>query len=170
MNRPANNEYDPYFQRYLGQVPEGEFGFLFDESTSKVVQFFGSIPNEKHDFSYSIGKWSIKTVLMHLIDTERVFAYRALVTSRGDVSTQLQPFDEDAYAAATDVSTRSMDSLLEEFLAVRRTTALLFEHMTDAESAIIGKGPTHGISARAIAFILIGHVQHHVSVVQERYL
>ena len=170
MNRPTTNEYDPYFQRYLDQVAAGEFGFLFEESTTNVVQFFGSIPKEKHDFSYASGKWSIKTVLMHLIDTERVFAYRALVTSRGDVATQLQPFDEDAYAAATDLSTRPMDSLLEEFLAVRRNSALLFEHMTDEESSIIGKGPTHGISARAIAFILIGHVQHHVSVVQERYL
>ncbi len=170
MNRPTTNEYDPYFQRYLDQVAAGEFSFLIEESTTKVVHFFGSISKEKHDFSYASGKWSIKTVLMHLIDTERVFAYRSLVTSRGDVATQLQPFDEDAYAEATDVSTRSMDSLLEEFLAVRRTTALLFEHMTDAESAIIGKGPTHGISARAIAFILIGHVQHHVSVVQRRYL
>ena len=170
MNRPTINEYDSYFQRYLDQVPNGDFAFLFEESTSNVMQFFGSIPKEKHDFSYTSGKWSIKTVLMHLIDTERVFAYRALVTSRGDVDTQLQPFDEDEYASATDLSTRSIDSLLEEFLAVRRTTALLFEHMTDAESAIIGKGPTHGISARAIAFILIGHVQHHVSVVQERYL
>ena len=170
MNRPTINEYDSYFQRYLDQVPNGDFAFLFEESTSNVMQFFGSIPKEKHDFSYTSGKWSIKTVLMHIIDTERVFAYRALVTSRGDSATQLQPFDEDAYAAAVDVCGRTMESLMEEFLAVRRSTSLLFEHMTDAQSAILGKGPTHAISARALGFILIGHVQHHLGVIQERYL
>lgn len=170
MNRPTLNEYDPYFQRYLNVVPEGEYAVLFEESTAKVVQFFERIPIEKHDYAYASGKWSVKAVLMHMIDTERVFAYRALVTSRGDSATQLQPFDEDAYAAAVDVSGRTMESLMEEFLAVRRSTSLLFEHMTDAQSAVLGKGPTHAISARALGFILIGHVQHHLGVIQERYL
>lgn len=170
MNRPNVNEYDPYFQRYLDLVPEGDFTSLFQQGTQAVIEFFGDVPLKKHDYAYASGKWSVKAVLMHMIDTERVFAYRALVTSRGDSATQLQPFDEDAYAAAVDVSGRTMESLMEEFLAVRRSTSLLFEHMTDAQSALLGKGPTHAISARALGFILIGHVQHHLGVIKERYL
>lgn len=168
MQRPTSAEYAPYAQQYMDAVPDGEFHYLLNENTEDVLQFFGGLPLQKHGFTYSEGKWTVKQVLQHIIDTERVFSYRALVTSRGDRS-PLPAFEENDYAAKADASDRSMESLLEEFAAVRQSTSLLFATMTDADSAFLGNGPAHPVSARALGYMLIGHARHHSAVVKERY-
>jgi uncharacterized damage-inducible protein DinB len=152
----------------MDEVPDGDFHQLLKENTSDVLNFFGSLPPQKHSHTYAKGKWTVKQVLQHIIDTERVFSYRALVVSRGDLA-QLPAFDEDDYVAKADTSDRSMQSLLEEFAAVRQSTAMLFANMTNADSAFLGNGPAHPVSARALGFMLIGHARHHLQVVADRY-
>lgn len=170
MNKPQPTEHHPYFQRYIDLVRDGDFQTLLPANTQAAVDFFTSIPPEKHNYQYDVDKWTIKQVLMHIIDTERVFSYRALVCLRGDSSITLPPMDEDHYAAHVDISHRSMQSLVDEFVAVRLNTALLFQHATEEQTTFLATMPTHAVSARALAFILLGHTLHHMKVIQERYL
>ncbi len=126
--------------------------------------------HEKLDYKYASDKWTVKEVLMHIIDTERVFSYRALVAARGDNMTLHQRMDEELYANNVDASRRTLQSLLSEFSAVRSSTDCLFENLTDAQSKRLCNIATHPMSTRAIAYFLIGHVQHHLNVIEERYL
>jgi hypothetical protein len=125
---------------------------------------------EKLDYKYAPGKWTIKELLMHLIDTERVFAYRALVAARGDTSTPHYRMDEELYASNVDVSQRTLESLILEFQAVRSATEKLFENITDAQSKSRCNVVTHPMTARAIGYFMIGHVRHHLKIIEERYL
>lgn len=170
MQRPAVTEYLPYFQRYIDLVPEGDFLTLFRDNKEKTTRFFESIPADKHDYRYADGKWTIKEVLMHIIDTERVMSYRAFVAARADDTTVLHPMDENKYAANADVSGRSLVSIIAEFNAVRSATLTLYDHLTDAQSRFMAKGETHPVTARAIGYIMIGHIEHHFRVITEKYL
>ena len=170
MKRPESNEYNPYFQLYIDLVPDGDFFNLFTQNTIEVIRFFENIPTNKHNYRYAENKWTIKAVLMHIIDTERIFSYRALVAARGDNITQIQTYDDDAYARNVDVTNRSMESLLEEFKAVRKSAEILFENLTDDQSKFMANAVNYKITSRALAYIMIGHIQHHLNVVKERYL
>ena len=107
---------------------------------------------------------------MHIIDTERVFSYRGLVAARGDVSTPHYRMDEELYARNVDVSNRSLQSLISEFKAVRASTQQLFENISEAQSKLPCNIVTHPMTARAIGYFVIGHIQHHLNIIQERYL
>ncbi len=170
MHKPETNEYNPYFQNYLNLVGDGDFFDLFKQNTSDCIFFFESLPKEKHNYRYAEGKWSMKKVLMHIIDTERVLSYRALVGARGDNKTELQAFDDDAYASNVDVSNRSLESIIEEFKTIRRATELLYENMTEEQSKFKANTVTYTITPRALGFIMIGHCKHHLNVLKERYL
>lgn len=168
MQRPLQSEYVPYAQVYIDQVLNGKFQVLLQQSTNEISNFFGDIPSQKHNYAYEVGKWTVKQVLQHIIDTDRVFSYRALVASRGDFS-PLPSFDENDYASKAMVENRTMEELLAEFAAVRLSIAYLFQHMTDADSEFLGNGPSHPVSARALGYMIIGHALHHIKVVKERY-
>jgi len=127
-------------------------------------------PPEKLDYKYAEDKWSIKEVLMHIIDTERVFAYRALAAARGDNVTPHYRMDEELYAKNVEVSDRTVQSLISEFKAVRSSTKELFGNLTDAQSKRSCNIVTHPMTARAIGYFIIGHAQHHLNVIEERYL
>ena len=170
MKRPNINEYNPYFQQYIDLVPYDDFYLLFKNDTSQTLNFFKNLSEEKHNYAYAENKWTIKQVFMHLIDTERVFSYRALVAARGDKTTQLQSFDDNLYAKNAAGNNRSMDSLLEEFAVVRRGTEIIFENITEEQSRFEGNAIMHSITARALGFIIIGHTHHHLNVIKERYL
>ncbi|MES2701671.1 MAG: DinB family protein [Bacteroidota bacterium] len=170
MQKPLPHEYNPYFQNYINLVGEGTFAELLDANTQAAIDLLSNIPEEKHNYQYAPGKWTVKEVLMHLIDTERVMSYRALVAARGDSHTPLHPMDENAYAASVDVTGRSMESLLTEFNAVRTATSLLLNNLTDAQSMLTGNAITHIFTLRSLGYIMIGHVQHHLNVLEERYL
>lgn len=169
MQRPLAGEYAPGYQKYFDLVPPGEFLDLLKQNSNETSTFFSSIPGEKLDYRYAEGKWTVKEVLMHIIDTERVFSYRALVAARGDESLHYR-MDEELYSRNVDVSDRTRGSLLSEFQAVRDSTRLLLAHLTDSQSKRYCNIATHPMTARAIAFFLIGHVQHHRGIVEERYL
>ena len=169
MERPQANEYHPNYQKYFDLVPSGDYLEVLRQNSADTVTFFESISPQKHDYNYAEGKWTVKQVLMHIIDTERVFSYRALAAARGD-ETPVYRMDEELYARNVDVSHRTLSSLLSEFKAVRAGTEYLFENLTGAQSKRSCNVVTHPMTARAIGYFMIGHVQHHIGVIRDKYL
>ncbi len=170
MNRPLAEEYNPYFNRYISLVPEGDFKTLFNKNTLEIIKFFESIPTGKHEYRYAEGKWSIKDILMHIADTERIMSYRALVAARGDSITVLYNMDEDEYAKNADVTNRSLKDILEEYVFIRKSAEKLFLNLTDKQSKYRAKTENFPITARAVGILLIGHAKHHMKTISERYL
>lgn len=169
IKRPDTLEYKPHFQKYIDLVGEGNFLDQLEKNKLETIRFFKSIPEEKHNYRYAEKKWTVKEVLMHIIDTERGFSFRTLVCARGDNQMPLHSLDENLYAANVDVTNRTMDSLLYEFETVRNGVRFLFENLTEEQSKFLGNNITHCISARALGYIIIGHVKHHNNVVKQRY-
>ena len=170
MQKPSSDEYATSYQKYFDLVLEGDYLSLLRQNSIDTIDLFENIPNEKLDYKYAAEKWTIKEVLMHVVDTERVFSYRGLVAARGDTATPLYRMDEELYAKNVDVSHRSLQSLISEFKAVRASTEQLFENLTDAQSKLGCNIVTHPMTARAIGYFIIGHVQHHLNIIEERYL
>jgi hypothetical protein len=174
MKRPGEDEYNPFFSRYIKLVPGSDFMQLLGQQTADTVNFMRSIPKEKYEYRYAQGKWTTKQILMHLIDTEKVMNYRALAAARGDIAIVLPNMDEDLYAANADVTSRSMESLLEEFEAVRTVTEIFYGTLETEASQRKAFSETNGvknaITARAVGYIIIGHVMHHLNTIRERYL
>jgi uncharacterized damage-inducible protein DinB len=168
MNPPKSNEHNTYFQRYIDLCEDTEFYDQYDNNTNNLVRFLESLPVEKHQFAYEQGKWTVLQLFRHIIDCERVFSYRALVAARGD-SSPLPSFDEDNYAKAVAGETTSMVNMLKEFTLLRQSNRFLFENMSEEQSYFTANVNGEPLSARAIAFIMIGHVNHHLKVLQERY-
>jgi hypothetical protein len=169
MKHPLSNEHNAYFQRYLDLCDETDFFIQYDQNTNNLVSFLESLPDEKHQFAYAHGKWTILQLFRHIIDCERVFGYRALVAARGD-SSLLPSFDEDDYADAVAGETTSMENILKEFNLLRLSNRFLFENMSEEQSCFTANVNGEPLSARAIAFIMIGHVNHHLTVLRERYV
>jgi len=170
MQKPSSDEYAPGYQKYFDLVPTGDYLSLLRQNSIETVNVFENISVEKLDSRYAEGKWTVKEVLMHIIDTERVFSYRGLVAARGDTATPHYRMDEELYARNVDVSERSLESLLTEFKTVRSSTEQLFENLTDAQSKTRCNIVSHPMTARAIGYFLIGHTRHHLNVIEERYL
>ena len=167
--RPLENEYAPYYHTYIGKVPQNDLPEALKDSHQKVLAFLQHIPAEKHHYRYAEGKWSIAEVLGHILDCERVFAYRALSFARND-KTPLPGFDEDAYGAENKAYKRKMSLLLEEYKCLRQSNILLFEGFSEEELQRMGTANGQGISVRALGFIISGHELHHMQVIKERYL
>jgi len=170
MNFPDILEYNPAYQKYINLVDKDNFFKQFDEITNETIAFFRSINEEKLNYAYEKNKWTIKEVLMHIIDTERGFSYRAIVCLRQDNKTPLHGMDEDFYAKNVKVTERNIDNMLEEFVAVRKGFRFLFENCSEEQSQFLGNGIEYKISARALGFISIGHTKHHINIIKERYL
>jgi uncharacterized damage-inducible protein DinB len=169
MQKPAADEYPTVYQKYFDLVPAGDFLSLLDQNSIDTIEFFENIPTAKVDYRYAEGKWTVKQVLMHLIDTERVFSYRALAGARGDAAPHYR-MDEELYAGSADVSRRDLASLLAEFRAVRSSTEQLFENLSDAQTKLTCNIMPYPMTVRAIGYFLIAHVRHHLGVIRQRYL
>ncbi|QRM90154.1 DUF664 domain-containing protein [Lacinutrix sp. WUR7] len=163
------SEYNSYYGTYIGKA--GDLSLLdgLNESFNTTLGFFNNLPEDKMEFAYAEGKWSIKEVVQHIIDTERVFAYRALRFSRND-KTELPGYDQDAYTPSSEANRRTKASLIEEYTHVRKSTISLFESLTNDMLLQSGKASGGNMSVRAIGFINIGHEKHHCQVIKERYL
>ena len=170
MKKPELQEYNPIYQNYIDLVGRGDFKKLLQPNSTEIVNFFTSITGEKENFRYQQDKWTIKDVFMHMIDTERGFSYRTLVCIRLDESIPLYGLDEDYYASNVDVTHRTMESLIEEFMAVRESFSYLFRNVPFENFEFLGNGVGHKVSARALGYIAIGHAKHHLNVIKERYL
>lgn len=166
--KPNPENYNPYFGRYINLAFEHP-GESLNENGQELVRFFLSIPENKWEYRYAPDKWTPKEILMHLIDTERVFAYRALVCLRNDKS-ELPSMDENHYAANIAVGHRTMDDLCDEFSLARNNTIRLFEYSSAEQHNLVGNAAGFPITAGAVYYMLIGHFYHHQKVIAERYL
>ncbi len=168
-NQLPRNEYSSFNATYINAVDNIELLEELEISLHDFIKFVQNIPMDKFDYRYAEGKWTIKDIIQHIIDAERIFCYRALRVSRND-KTPLPGFEENSYVENTEANDRSIQDLLSEFSAVRQSNLMLFKSFTDAQLTRIGIASDNAISVRAIGFIIIGHQKHHQKVFQERYL
>ena len=169
MNRPEPSEYAPYYEGYVSLVPETDIIPVLENQIQELRSLIAAVPEERGSHAYAPGKWTIKELLSHLIDGERIFAYRALRISRGD-ETPIEGFDQDPYIEHSHANDRSFSSLVEEFDLTRRANMAMFRNMRDADWERSGTASDNAVSTRAVAWIMAGHVRHHVNIVKARYL
>lgn len=169
LQRPTENEYPSYYLPYINQVPDGDVVQLLKENLEETVKLFEGISEEDELFRYAPGKWSIKEVLGHITDTERIMSYRLLRVSRGD-KTPLAGFNENDYVEAAQTNQLSMKNILEDFITTRKATISLIQNIPNGAWANIGNANGMEITTRAIAYIIAGHQIHHCNIVKERYL
>ena len=165
--RPASAEYAPFYAGYVSAVPDGDLVEVLQSQRDDALALFHGIDDTKARHRYAEGKWSIGEVLSHITDAERVFTYRAVTFARGDAG-PLPSFDENAWAAASNASRRSVKSLVAEYQAVRQATIELFRGFTDDEFARSGVASKNPITVRALAYIVAGHERHHLRILRER--
>jgi hypothetical protein len=169
MARPDLSRVFHYYHRYINQVKEDDLVTAFRNQTASFIAFLETIPVAKRSYAYAEGKWTIQEVLQHIIDAERVFAYRALCISRKD-KTPLPSFEENDYADNSKADKRNWDDLVEEFKAVRKSSEIMFRSFDSEQLEEGGIASNNPVYVLGIGYILIGHVEHHVSVTKERYL
>lgn len=167
--RPDPAEFAPYYERYLESVPDGDLLRLLEEGAEEVLDLLRAFGEGRADHRYAPGKWSVKAVVGHVADTERVFAYRALRFARGD-ATPLPGFEQDAYVAAAGFDRRTLADLAEEFADVRKATLKLFAGFDAPALLRSGVASGHPLTVRAAGWIIAGHAQHHAQILRERYL
>jgi len=166
--RPAIGTSSTYFRKYIDLVPDGNITAILVRQEDTMSDYFSNLSPSDWDISYAPGKWTIKQSLLHIIDVERVMAYRALAISRGD-QTPLPGFDQDAYAAHGKVDQRSGASLIEEYRTVRKASVSLFQNMSNPDFNRLGNASNHPASPLALAYIIAGHELHHLEILQEKY-
>ena len=169
QKRPQKGDYAEYFEKYIALVPSGDFLEILQEQRQDLTRLLSPLSEQQADFRYASGKWSIKEVLGHINDAERIFAYRLLRISRGD-QTPLASFEQDGYIQTGNFSARKLKDLLEEFSAIREATIALVRSLDDAAWLRRGVASQKEITATALAFIIAGHVRHHRILLEERYL
>lgn len=169
FRRPSEGEYSPYYEGYINQITKDDFLSVLKKSEKDTVSFLERIPAGKWNYQYAPEKWTIKEVVIHLLDTERIFAYRALRVARND-KTPMPGFDENDYAPNSFANSRSSESIIEEYKAVRSATIHLFQHFNSEQLDRWGVGSGHPISVLATGFIIAGHEVHHKKILKERYL
>ena len=170
LSFPEENESTEYFKRYINRVPpdEGIQSFLKSQELRGIV-FLNSIPDEKANYRYAEGKWSVKEVLQHIIDTEKIFTYRALALARGEKQA-LPGYDQDEYMLGLNIDEVPLSQLVQDFLSTRKATVSFFNSIGDEHAAYAGTVSGGNLSARACAYIIGGHFEHHEEVLKERYL
>jgi hypothetical protein len=169
MPRPDLKKVPEFYHGYISQVSENDLMDAFKKGTSSFIQFFETIPESKHNYRYTEGKWTIKEVLQHIIDAERVFSYRALCFARKD-PTPLPGFDENIFAANAKADKRSWNDLMDEFKTIRRSSEQLFASFDDEQLNTTGTASNHSNYVLGFGYIIIGHSLHHMRVINERYL
>jgi hypothetical protein len=169
MSKPPLTSYPEYFQRYVSQVKEDDLKEAFKNQMPAAEAFLQTIDEELSKRKYAEDKWTIKELLQHTIDAERVFNYRAMCIARKEEAI-LPSFDENSYAKNSNANNRSWHGLVEEFAALRKTTEHLYNSFSDEAFNSVGKASNYTISVAALGFITVGHVNHHLRIIQERYI
>ncbi len=169
MPRPDLSRVPEWYHRYINQVQENDLLKALETQTVFFTKFLKKIPQEKRNYRYAKGKWTIKEMLQHIIDAERIFAYRALCFARKD-TTALPGFDENEYAFHSKAAKRNWDEMTEEFKALRKANEILFGSFDKQQLDTTGTASGKPVYVLAIGFILVGHIDHHVNVLKERYL
>jgi uncharacterized damage-inducible protein DinB len=169
ITRPGKEEYAPHYDTYIKLVNSDDIIQTMEDSLSDMIDLLKSIPESRLEYRYEEGKWTIKEILIHLMDAERIFTYRALRFSRND-QTPTAGFDENEYVSESNATARSLQSLIDEYMALRRSTIEFFKNINTEMSRRWGIANGKDISVRALAFIIPGHEMHHSNVIKERYL
>lgn len=169
MYRPESTEYAPYYEKYISLVNEDDIRNAFASQPDELRVALEGVDESRGSFAYEDGKWTIKELLSHIIDGERIFGYRMLRISRGD-ETPLEGFEQDDYIATSNANNRTFKDLLDEFDFNRKANTLMLNNLDEVALRRVGTASDNRVSARAIANILIGHVRHHVNILNERYL
>jgi len=169
INRPEAAEYAPYYSRYVAHVPDGEILTTLEEQSSATLEMLRGISEPQADARYAPDKWSIKEVVGHITDTERIFAYRALRIARAG-ETPLPGFEQDGYVRHAGFDKHKLSDLAREFELVRQANLFLFRTLDEAAWHRRGTASEQEVSVRALAYIIAGHELHHVGILKERYL
>ena len=167
--RPAKDEYAAYYEKYTSMVPEGDVIDTLTRQIDDTLALLCSIPDDKANTSYEPGKWTIKELVGHVIDCERIFVYRALRFARGD-TTPLPGFEQDDYVRGADFNACTLAGLADELAHVRASTVHFFRHLSEDARLRRGAANDNQVSVRAIAYIIAGHEAHHVRILREKYL
>jgi hypothetical protein len=167
--RPQADEHLEYYAKYISRVPDGDLVSLLREQLMDTVGLLRNLSDEQGNSAYAPGKWSIKEVIGHIIDTERVMSYRALTFSRAP-GTDLPGFDENAWTPAGRFGTRTVADLLEELEVVRASTTHFARHLDAEMLQRRGRANNAEVSVRALLYIIAGHERHHVEILRDRYL
>jgi len=168
MTRPLSGNFPEYARQYVELVPEDDIADAFNKQTPIIRSFLSSVSEEKSHFAYAPGKWTVKEVLQHIIDAERIFSYRALCFARKETKT-LPGFEENDYAAVSNANHRTWQSLGNEFLIVRQSTHLLFNSFTEEMINSGGSANNNFTTVSGLGYTLLGHFYHHKKIVDEKY-
>jgi len=169
ITKPQPDEYAAYAAPYIAKVPAGPIIEILEYLGDNTYNFFSRMTAAQAGYAYAEGKWTLKEVLGHLVDTERVFAFRAMAFSRGDKS-PLPGFEQDDYVANAEFAGRSIQSLASEFKAVRESNIYLYSSFTEEQSRLFGTANNNPVSVRALVYMTAGHELHHVGIVKEKYI
>ena len=161
--------FPPHFDKYISLVKNEVLNSILEKQLMKIENFFSSIPEDKWLYKYEENKWTIKEVLQHITDTERVFNFRAFVFARKDPNT-FPSFNENDYAKNSNANNKSGQDLIHEFVAVRRSTQLLFKGFSESQLMAVGKASSYEMSVSAMGYLIAGHLAHHLNILKERYL
>ena len=168
IERPAPGEYNPAFERYVSRVPEDDALPVLARQAAEVRAALAGVAGERAGFRYGPDKWSIREVVGHFTDAERIFGFRALSIARGE-KTALPGFEENGYAAVAGHDRYALPDLLAEFEGVRASHVSMFAHLDTTAVERIGTANGSPTSVRAIAYIMVGHVRHHLGVLASKY-
>ncbi len=166
--RPEPGEYAPYYEKYISQIPGGNILTTLDAQRRQTLLLLSGKDEEDGNFRYAPGKWSVKEVLGHVCDAERIFAYRALRISRGD-QTPLPGFEQDDYIKNGPFGRVALEEIVEDYIAVRRATLTLLRNLDEAAWARRGTASNNPVTVRALAYMIAGHEVHHRRILEEKY-
>ncbi len=169
IHRPGENEYAPFYAGYIQQVPDGDIFEILARQSDALRRLLAVLPAQQADFRPGPAEWTIKEVIGHINDTERIFAYRTLRISRGD-QTPLPGFEQDDYVRTAYFGDRTLHDLLEEFDLQRRANLLAFRGLSKEDSLRQGTASGAAVSVRALLYMLAGHVEHHITSLKQDYL
>lgn len=168
MSFPSAGTYPVYFEKYIQLVPQQNLSEAIAAQQDLADYFFQSVPEQKHHYAYAPGKWTLKEMLLHIIDTERIFCFRALCFARGEQQ-NIPGFEEDDYVAQSEAGNRSWQSLCEEWQSVRKATVTLLNSFSEKQLQQRGRANEKEVTVLALGYMILGHVYHHVQVAKERY-
>lgn len=167
--RPQKKDYIPYFETYINLIPEDDIISALKANHQTILDFIEDIPRQKLNYFYDDGKWTVKQVINHIIDTERIMSYRALRFARGD-NQKLLGFDENLYAANANLTNTNAQILADEFDSVRLSNILMFRQLSEKELLLKGQMASGEVNVLSLGYFLCGHAQHHITIIKERYL
>lgn len=168
-SHPHENEYAPYYGRYISLMPDGDFFLLLNKHFDETLEFLRKLTETQAGTRYEPGKWSIKEVLGHIIDNERIMSYRALRIARGD-TTPLPGYEQDDYVRAANFDSRTLADILAEFQTARAATMALFRGLDEKALGRRGTASNLSVTVRALAYIIAGHERHHINILRTKYL